>query len=95
MQAADSLAFLATFDWLVTSWVADGHYDVPGVMEKLDWMLTRMHVPQALVWALPHYAHMITALEKPLPTDAQTAVRRRQAGDKRLLLGLGASPDPA
>jgi hypothetical protein len=95
MQAADSLAFLATFDWLVASWVAEGHYDVSGVMEKLDWMLTRMRLPQALEWALPHYTHIASILGKAQYSKLDTAERRRQAGDKGLLLGLSSFADSA
>lgn len=87
MQAADSLSFLATFDWLVASWVAEGHYDVPGVMEKLDWMLTRIRLPLALEWALPYYARIVSSLDKALPSPQATAARRKLAGDKALLIG--------
>lgn len=89
MQAADSLAFLSTFDWLVVDWVASGHYTIAGAREKLDWMVTRIRVQQALALALPIYADIVAALENFAGAHVDTDIRRRLAGDKALLLGLG------
>lgn len=50
MQAADSLAWLSTFDWLAVQWVRDGHYSVAGVREKLDWMLARIKSRKRCGW---------------------------------------------
>lgn len=60
LQAADSLSFLSTFDWLVVGWVREGKYTVDGACEKLDWMLTRIRVPAALQLALPFYVDVVT-----------------------------------
>lgn len=87
IQAADSLAWLSTFDWLAVQWVRDGHYNVAGAREKLDWMLARIRVPAALRMALPAYATTVTALENPECLAVDPIYRRRQASDLRYLLG--------
>lgn len=88
MQAADSLAFLSAFDWLVVHWVQAGHYTVARAREKLDWMMSRIRVQQATRLALPIYAGIVAALEGP--QVGIDLVRRRQlASDRRLLLGEG------
>lgn len=87
LQAADSLAWFSTFDWLVIDWVAEGHYSVDGAREKLDYMLTRIRPPMALRLALPLYTRTVAALEAP-PLNFDRAARRRDAGDLHLLTGL-------
>ncbi|NHN90080.1 hypothetical protein [Acetobacter conturbans] len=91
MQAADSLAFLSTFDWLVVDWVRKGHYDIAGARAKLDWMLARIRVPAALRLALPIYARTVAALEDPRGMTVDLALRRRQAGSLSYLTGLAAA----
>lgn len=89
LQAADSLSFLSTFDWLVVSWVRDGHYTIAGAGEKLDWMLNRIRVPEARELALPFYVRIVTALERAKDDSVDTVGRRRQASDRAHLLGTG------
>ncbi len=92
IQAADSLAWFSSFDWLPVQWVRDGYYSVARAREKLDWMLTRMRVPAALQLALPLYAATVAALENPERMVIDTAFRRRQASDRRYLLGETTQP---
>lgn len=92
MQAADSLAFLSAFDWLVVDWVRQGHYDIAGAREKLDWMLARIRVPAALRLALPIYARIVAALEDPDGQQVDPARRRREASDLRHLTGRDKPP---
>lgn len=87
MQAADSLAWFSAFDWLAVQWVRDGHYSVAGAREKLDWMLARIRIPLALRLALPIYAATVAALENPDRMALDPVFRRRQASDRRYLLG--------
>jgi len=86
LQAADSLAFLDSFDWLVVGWVRAGHYDVAGALAKLDWMVARIRVPAAMRAALPIYAATVRALESARETTIDVAARRREAGDARRLI---------
>lgn len=87
VQAADSLAWLSTFDWLAVQWVRNGNYSVVGARKKIDWMLTRIRVPVALRTALPIYAATVTALEQPEKLAVDPLYRRRQASDLHYLLG--------
>jgi hypothetical protein len=88
LQAADSLSFLSTYDWLVVGWVRDGHYTVAGAKEKLDWMLHRIRIPEALRLALPIYVNTVRALDAASDWDGDLTGRRRLAGDRVYLLGL-------
>lgn len=88
LQAADSLAFLSTFDWLVVQWVRDGHYTVPRAREKLDWTMTRIRLTKAMGFALPLYADIVSALENPTPPAINPQDRRTLAGNRDFLLGL-------
>jgi len=88
LQAADSLSFLSTYDWLVVSWVRDGHYTIAGAREKLDWMLQRMRIPEALRLALPIYVDTVRALDQAHEWKGNLAERRRLAGDRSFLLDL-------
>lgn len=91
LQAADSLAFLSTFDWLVVGWVRDGHYSIDGAREKLDWMLGRIRVQAALRYALPFYVAIVSALDNDVAEiDGEIASRRVLAGNRSFLLGLNA-----
>lgn len=87
LQAADSLAFLSTFDWLVVQWVNEGHYTTKGACEKLDWMMTRIRVQEARRLALPIYAEIVATLHQPERLRVDPTERRRVAGDRRFLLG--------
>lgn len=87
LQAADSLAFLSTFDWLVVEWVRTGFATREQAQKKLDWMLCRIRVPQAVALALPHYRATSRTLANPRLTEADLARRRQLAGDVQLLLG--------
>ncbi|WP_306051038.1 hypothetical protein [Oceaniradius stylonematis] len=87
MQAADSLAFLSTFDWLVLDWVANGFYTVEGVLEKLDWMFTRIRVSSAVPRALPLYVGIVTAVKQAGTAPFDTHERRQLAGHRPYLLG--------
>lgn len=86
LQAADSLAFLDSFDWLVVDWVRSGNYDVAGALTKLDWMMARIRVPVAMRAALPIYAATVRALEAAHATTIDVAARRREASDARRLI---------
>lgn len=90
LQAADSLAFLSTFDWLIVGWVRDGHYTIAGAREKLDWMLSRIRVPAALTLALPFYVGIVDALEKAREHDLDRSMRRQLAGNRAFLMSLNA-----
>ena len=87
LQAADSLAFLSTFDWLVVHWVKAGHYTVDGACEKLDWMMTRIRVQQAVKLALPIYSSIVQALKCPDTITVDLEARRELAGCSAYLLG--------
>ncbi|CAH1649698.1 conserved hypothetical protein [Hyphomicrobiales bacterium] len=88
LQAADSLSFLSTYDWLVVGWVRDGHYTIAGAREKLDWMLNRIRVPAALRFALPIYVDIVRALDRAHESDVDISARRKLAGNRAYLLGL-------
>lgn len=86
LQAADSLAFLSTFDWLVVEWVRSGNYAIAGAREKLDWMLTRIRIPFALTLALPYYIDIVGALANASLADNDLADRRKIAGSRKFLM---------
>lgn len=86
LQAADSLSFLSTYDWLVVGWVRDGHYTVEGACEKLDWMLTRIRVPAALQLALPFYSDIVAKVKQANEIDADVSKRRALASNRAYLL---------
>nr|WP_295463272.1 hypothetical protein [Mesorhizobium sp.] len=90
LQAADSLAFLSTFDWLVVGWVRDGHYSIDGAREKLDWTLSRIRLPAALRYALPFYVEIVSALNNDVADIDREIARRALAGNRSFLLGLNA-----
>ncbi|WP_425416905.1 hypothetical protein [Oricola indica] len=87
MQAADSLAFLDSFEWLIVSWIQDGHYSFERVCEKLDWMTTRIRIQEALQLALPIYARIVAVARAAGKTDINPANRRAQAANRAFLLG--------
>lgn len=88
LQAADSLSFLSTFDWLIVRWVQDGHYSIKTATEKLDWMLARIRIPNAVQMALPHHARIVELLNK---TDlAMFDIKRsvEKSGNANWLIGI-------
>lgn len=87
LQAADSLAFLSTFDWLVVEWVLSGRSTLRQAQCKLDWMLCRIRVQKALTLALPDYRSASQLLASPETYPSDLAARRVMAGDLALLLG--------
>ncbi len=87
LQAADSLAFLSTFDWLVVEWVRSGRATAERAQLKLDWMLCRIRLQEAVALALPYYRTSSRMLEDPDIYPADLEMRRRLAGDLELLLG--------
>ena len=42
VQAADSLSFLETLDWITVDWVRDGRYTIAQAREKLDFTVERI-----------------------------------------------------
>ncbi|MBB3064496.1 HD domain-containing protein [Limibacillus halophilus] len=87
LQAADSLAFLSTFDWLVVDWIRRGSYTNAGAREKLDWTMTRIRPESALRLALPLYTEITAVLDNPGSFRMDLAERRALAGNWRLLTG--------
>lgn len=95
LQAADSLAFFSTFDWLVVEWVRTGRSTVHKAQRKLDWMLHRMRLQKAVAMALPYYRSASRMLADPEVFTVDLAERRELAGNLALLLGIkptGMSP---
>lgn len=88
LQAADSLSFLETFDWLIVEWVKKGRYGKAGAREKLDWMVERIRPPLAIGPALPLYETALRALDSAQESSIDLERRREIAGSRRLLLGL-------
>lgn len=88
LQAADSLSFLETFDWLTVDWVRTGRYTIDQAREKLDWSVERIRPPVAVGPALSLYHPAVQALESAHETTFDFEQRRKTAGDRRLLLGL-------
>lgn len=94
LQAADSLSFLETYDWLVVEWVRTGRCTIERAREKLDWMVERMRPPEAMGPALALYAHALRGLDDPYDDRVESfdfAKRRLLAGSRDYLLGLKTS----
>jgi len=85
LQAADSLAFLDAFDWLIASWVRQNHVSPDQAREKLDWSVERIRPPTARRLALPLYSKILEALDPAKNIDI--ASRKAEAGDCRRLIG--------
>jgi hypothetical protein len=85
LQAADSLSFLDTLDWLAAEWVATGRYTAGEARQKLRWMLERIRPPEAAALALPYYERAARDLDRGDPPDPR---RRQTAGDLHFLCGL-------
>jgi hypothetical protein len=87
LQAADSLSFIESFDWLVVEWVQNGHFTVPEAQAKLDWMVERIRIPTAVRAALPLYVRATAALQSAQSSGMDTASRRRRAAKAEGLIG--------
>jgi len=92
VQAADSLSFLETLDWLCVDWVRKGRYTEAGATAKLTWMVERIRPSAALSAALPLYAAAIQRLKAAGDSALALGHRRRLAGDGALLTGTAARP---
>ena len=53
LQAADSLSFLETLDWLTVDWVQSERYTIAQAREKLDFTVERIRPSIAVAAALP------------------------------------------
>jgi len=87
LQAADSLSFLETLDWLTVEWVRNGHYTVERAREKLRWCVERMRPPAAMPHALPLYEQAVALLHNAENADIDLKQRRWIAGSLDTLLG--------
>lgn len=89
VQAADSLSFLESLDWITVDWVKNGHYTIAGAREKLDYTVKRIRPSNAITAALPLYESAVRALDAAHGIDADLTKRREIAGSRCYLLGLG------
>lgn len=87
LQAADSLSFLETFDWLTVDWVRSGRYTIAQAKEKLDFTVERIRPSLAVRHALPLYERALRMLESAHEITMDLKQRREIAGNRRLLLG--------
>lgn len=89
LQAADSLSWFDTLDWLAYDWASSGKLPLSKVYDKLDWMLTRIRPPIAMENALDIYRDAIASLEGRNDVAQMDLAKRKQiAGSKKILLGL-------
>lgn len=95
LQAADSLSFLETLDWLTVEWVRSGRYTIEQAREKLDFTVERIRPSVALGHALPLYESAVRALDTAHETTIDLKRRREIASSRHLLLGLAHKPDQA
>ncbi len=93
VQAADSLSFLETLDWLTVDWVRSGRYSIAEAREKLDFTVERIRPSIAIAAALPLYESAVRALEAAQDTTMDLAQRRKMASSRRFLMGLPLDPD--
>jgi hypothetical protein len=93
VQAADSLSFLETLDWLTVDWVRSGRYTIEQAREKLDFTVERIRPSVAIAAALPLYERAVRALESAHNTTIDLQKRREIASSRRLLLGLPLGPE--
>ena len=91
VQAADSLSFLETLDWLTVDWVRSGRYTVAQAREKLDFTIERIRPSVALAAALPLYESAVRTLDAAAGCTMDLKKRRALASSRRFLFGL---PDP-
>ena len=88
VQAADSLSFLESMDWITVEWVVSGRYTIEQAKEKLDYTVERIRPSVALAAALPLYESALKTLQSAHNTDMNLKKRRKFASSKNLLLGL-------
>lgn len=89
LQAADSLSWFDTLDWLAYEWSSSGKLSHQKVCDKLDWMLTRIRPTIAMENALGIYREAMASLEgRNAVAEMDLKERRRIAGSKAILLGL-------
>lgn len=88
VQAADSLSFLETMDWITVEWVVSGRYTIEQAKEKLDYTVERIRPSIALAAALPLYESALKTLQSAHNTNINLKERRNFASSKKLLLGL-------
>ena len=91
VQAADSLSFLETLDWLTVDWVRSGRYTVAQAREKLDFTIERIGPSVALAAVLPLYESAMRTLDAAAGCAMDLKKRRALASSRRFLFGL---PDP-
>ena len=91
VQAADSLSFLETLDWLTVDWVRSGRYTIAQAREKLDFTVGRIRPSVALAAALPLYESAVRTLDAAAGCTMDLKRRRALASSRRYLFGL---PDP-
>lgn len=89
LQAADSLSWFDTLDWLAYDWASSGKLPQKKVCDKLDWMLLRIRPASARERAIEGYRQAIASLEgRTDVAHMDMKERRRIAGSKEILLGL-------
>lgn len=89
LQAADSLSWFDTLDWLAYEWAFTGKLSYKKVTDKLDWMLLRIRPTIAMENATGIYREAMASLEgRNAVAQIDLKERRRIAGSKSILLGL-------
>lgn len=87
LQAADSLSFLETFDWLVVEWVNKGIFTFDEARAKLDWMVARIRISDAVTEILPFYSRAVDRLKSAKSPDINLQGRRAFASSAARLIG--------
>jgi hypothetical protein len=88
LQAADSLSFLESLDWLAVEWVRKGQYSTDGAREKLTWMVERIRPSVAVDQARPLYVLAVHAVDTAHECTLNFTRRRAAASNLGLLTGL-------
>ena len=91
LQAADSLSFLETLDWITVDWVRSGRYTIAQARKKLDFTVERIRPSIAVAAALPLYESAVRTLDAAAGCTMDLKKRRELASSRRFLFGL---PDP-
>ena len=91
VQAADSLSFLETLDWITVDWVRSGPYTVAQAREKLDFTVERIRPSVAVAAALPLYESAVRALDAAEDCTMDLKRRRALASSRSFLFGLPVS----
>lgn len=87
LQAADSLSFLETFDWLAVEWVHKGIFTFDEARAKLDWMVARIRISGAVTAILPFYARATNRLKSAKDPDINLKECREFASSAARLIG--------